>query len=141
VVPGGGARLTTPPAPPAPGGLGAAAAQVLETAARLERDMARPPPVPAPAPVLLLVRDDGREERVEGERFVIGRGRGCDLVVDSAKVSREHAAVVRDADGWTIEDLGSSNGTWFAGERISRRRVADGDEYFVSGERLRCLLR
>lgn len=136
VVPGGGARVLSPPP-----GLGAAAAQVLQTAERLERDMARPPPVPAPAPALLLVRDDGREERVDGERFVIGRGRHCDLVVDSAKVSREHAAVVRDGEGWAIEDLGSSNGTWFGGARIARRRVDDGDVYFVSGERLRCVLR
>jgi hypothetical protein len=135
VVPGAGPRVVSPPSPPR---LGPAAAQVLETAERLERDMARPPLVPAAALELLLVRDDGREAAVEADRFVIGRGRHCDLVIDSAKVSREHAAIVRDADGWSIEDLGSSNGTWFQGERIARRRVADGDEYFVSGERLRC---
>jgi hypothetical protein len=138
VVPGAGARVVSPPSPPK---LGPAAAQVLETAERLERDMERPPPVPAAAPELLLVRDDGREAAVEADRFVIGRGRHCDLVIDSSKVSREHAAIARDADGWSIEDLGSSNGTWFQGERIARRRVADGDEYFVSGERLRCRIR
>jgi FHA domain len=137
VVPGAGPRVVSPPSPPK---LGAAAAQVLETAERLERDMALPSPVPAAAkaPELLLVRDDGREAAVESDRFVIGRGRHCDLVIDSAKVSREHAAIVRHPDGWFIEDLGSSNGTWFRGEKIARRRVADGDEYFVSGERLRC---
>jgi FHA domain len=140
VVPGAGPRVASPPAPPR---LGPTAAQVLETAERLERDMARPPPVPEPAtgPELLVVRDDGRETAVEGDRFVIGRGRHCDLVIDSAKVSREHAAIVRDAEGWSIEDLGSSNGTWFQGGKLARRRVADGDEYFVSGERLRCRIR
>jgi hypothetical protein len=146
VVPGAGPRVISPPqrpqpAPPAPPPLGAAAAEVLATAERLERDFGRPPPVPPRAPELLLVREDGREQRVEGERFVIGRGRGCDLVVDSAKVSREHAAVVRDGEGWALEDLGSANGTWVRGERIARRRIEDGDEFFVSGERLRCLVR
>jgi len=147
VVPDNGAKVVSPPAPgaeavhPRPPALAAAAERVLATAERLERDIGRPPPVPAHAPELLLVRDDGREQGVGGDRFLIGRGRGCHLVVDSAKVSREHAAIVRDGDGWAIEDLGSANGTWFRGERVTRRRIEDGDEYFVSGERLRCLLR
>jgi prophage DNA circulation protein len=131
----------------------AVAEQVLDAAARLEREMRAPPPVPAAAATvgaalavaaevaLVLVRDDGAEVPVVKDRFVIGRGRHCDLVVDSAKVSREHAAIVRDGAGWLVEDLGSSNGTWFQRERITRRRVEDGDEYFVCAERLRCTLR
>ena len=89
---------------------------------------------------LVLVREDGSEVPVKVERFVIGRGRHCDLVIDSGKVSREHAAVVRDADGWWIEDLGSANGTWFQQERVKRRRIEDGDEYYVCAERIRCAL-
>ncbi len=133
--------------PPAPAERKAVAERVLETAERLERDIAaRPPPVPVPAAqlragVLRLVREDGAVLEVTRERYVIGRGAHCDLVIDSAKISREHVALVRAADGWSIEDLGSSNGTWFHGERISRRRVEHGDEYFLSAERLRCELR
>jgi len=77
---------------------------------------------------------------VEGDRFVIGRGRHCDLVIDSAKVSREHAIIRREVDGWWIEDLGSSNGTWFQQARVDRRRIADGDEYAICAERIRCAL-
>jgi hypothetical protein len=137
------------------------AEKVLEAAERLERDIevsahperrasaggqeskgARPPPVPsARAGALRLVREDGSGLDVAKGRFVIGRGAHCDLVVDSAKISREHAAVVRDGEGWFIEDLGSSNGTWFRGERIARRAIADGDEYFLCSERLTCELR
>ncbi|WP_242341163.1 MULTISPECIES: FHA domain-containing protein [unclassified Anaeromyxobacter] len=166
VVPGSVAATTRPGAPPPAAGApvlpraerAVVAEQVLDTAARLEREMRAPPPVPAavaaapaasPAPsaaaavasALVLVRDDGTEVPVAKDRFVIGRGRHCDLVVDSAKVSREHVAIVREGPGWLIEDLGSSNGTWFRRERIARRRIEDGDEYFVCAERLRCALR
>jgi hypothetical protein len=148
VVPGAaGADAARPPsaaAPtPAPLGRQEVAERVLETAARLERDIAAgPPPVPAArAGALRLVREDGSGHEVAKGRFVIGRGAHCDLVVDGAKISREHAAVVRDAEGWVIEDLGSSNGTWFRGERIARRAIADGDEYFLCSEKLRCELR
>jgi pSer/pThr/pTyr-binding forkhead associated (FHA) protein len=116
--------------------------QVLETAAHLERAIQSPPPVPVTGTAtLVMVREDGSEEVVTKDRFVIGRGRHCDLVIDSTKVSREHAVLTRENGGWFIEDLGSSNGTWFKRERIDRRRIEDGDEYFVCSERLRFSLR
>ncbi len=140
-----------PSAPvPEPGsGQRAVAEQVLETAARLEQEArAReaPPPIPARptedrAHELVVVREDGSELPVRVERFLVGRGRHCDLVIDSGKVSREHAAIVKDGDGWAIEDLQSANGTWFRRARVDRRRVEDGDEYFICAERIRCVLR
>lgn len=42
-------------------------------------------------------------------------------------VSRFHARVVRDADTYYVEDLGSSNGTFVNEERIKRREVINGD--------------
>ena len=51
------------------------------------------------------------------------------------------AAIFRDGSSWFIEDLGSSNGTWHRRERIDRRRIADGDEFFVCSEKIRCVLR
>ena len=94
---------------------------------------------PAPARVLL---SGGEElERVAKDRFLIGRGKHCDLVISSAKVSREHAAIVREGPAWFIEDLGSSNGTWFDAERITRRQIHDGDEYYISSQKLSCALR
>ena len=149
VAPGSTADAATPGPPlPPPVSLGpvterrAVAEQVLATAARLERAIVSPPPVPVTGTAsLVLLREDGSEETVVKDRFVIGRGRHCDLVIDSGKVSREHAVLVRENGGWYIEDLGSSNGTWFRRERIDRRRIEDGDEYFVCSERLRCSLR
>jgi pSer/pThr/pTyr-binding forkhead associated (FHA) protein len=44
----------------------------------------------------------------------------CDIVLSDPEVSRRHAAVAESPDGFTIEDLGSTNGTWVNGERIDR---------------------
>jgi hypothetical protein len=137
-----GAVAGTPPPVPAGTERRAVAERVLETAARLEQDILAPPPVPdVAAPALFLEREDGSEEEVAKDRFLVGRGPHCDLVVESSKVSREHAAFVRENGAWFIEDLGSSNGTWYRRERITRRRLEDGDEIFVCAERIRCHLR
>jgi hypothetical protein len=118
----------------------AVARRVLDTARDLERAIAPGSGVAAAPKVLWLHGERGPLARVDGDRFVIGRGRHCDLVIDSAKVSREHAIIRREVDGWWIEDLGSSNGTWFQQGRVDRRRIADGDEYAICAERLRCVL-
>jgi FHA domain len=88
---------------------------------------------------IALLAGDGEEiGRVQKDRFLIGRGKHCDLVINSGKVSREHAAIVREGDAWFIEDLGSSNGTWFEKRRLTRRQIQDGDEYYVCAEKLTC---
>jgi hypothetical protein len=135
-----------PPLPrPEPEPRSAAAEQVLAEAARLEQEIREPTPVDLAASAvqagLLLVREDGTQLEVAKDRFVIGRGHECDLLVDSPKVSREHAAIVREPDGWFIEDLGSSNGTWHRRERVTRKRIVDGDEFFICSEKIRCVLR
>jgi hypothetical protein len=86
---------------------------------------------------LYLTMDGAEPQAVVKDRFVIGRGKHCDLVINSGKVSREHAVIVREGNDFFIEDLGSSNGTWFNKQRIKRRQVQDGDEYFICSERVR----
>jgi len=112
--------------------------RVLDTARELERAITPGRGLASPGGHLTLHGERGLLATVERERFVIGRGRHCDLVIDSAKISREHAVIRRELDGWWIEDLGSSNGTWHAQARIDRRRIADGDEYFICAEKIRC---
>lgn len=87
----------------------------------------------------LVISADGRElDRVIKERFLIGRGKHCDLIINSGKVSREHAAITREGSDYFIEDLGSSNGTWFDKRRITKRQIQEGDEYFICAEKLAC---
>jgi hypothetical protein len=77
-----------------------------------EARTARAAPVPLPA---------------EGT-IVVGRSRGCDVVMPEPTVSRHHLEL-RALDGaWLAVDLGSSNGTWLMGRRVGRARVTPGDE-------------
>lgn len=54
-----------------------------------------------------------------GERFTIGRAADCDFTVADQSVSRWHARLDRQDDGWLLFDLGSTNGTRLNGWRVT----------------------
>jgi hypothetical protein len=74
----------------------------------------------------------GSEHPVDGE-LILGREHGsADLVIDDPGVSRRHARVLANGSGVIVEDLGSSNGTYVNGERISGPvELGAGDELQV----------
>jgi pSer/pThr/pTyr-binding forkhead associated (FHA) protein len=60
--------------------------------------------------------------------WIIGSGADCDLVVARPTVSGRHCCLTETADGYLVEDLGSSNGTFVNRVRISSAtRVSAGD--------------
>jgi hypothetical protein len=75
----------------------------------------------------VVLHVQGTEVPVDAERFVIGRDVSCHLTIESPRLSRQHAAVVREGYDVVLEDLGSSNGTWFKDQRLTRKVLADGD--------------
>jgi DNA-binding winged helix-turn-helix (wHTH) protein len=75
----------------------------------------------------------GREVGLPDGDTLIGRAEDCAVRIDSGRISRHHARIVVDGDGTaTIEDLGSKNGTFLRGRRLTGAAdLLDGDEIAV----------
>ena len=85
-------------------------------------------------PILQVVKGltPGRQFRFESDQTIIGRHPECDVVLDVAAVSRQHAQILREEDGYLLEDLGSRNGTILNGKRIDRREpLNEGDRVVI----------
>jgi len=68
------------------------------------------------------------QQVVLGEyRLTFGRLPECTITFDDTNVSREHAEICPDGDGFVLTDLGSTNGTTVNGVAITSRRLDDGD--------------
>ncbi len=82
---------------------------------------------------LLVYHRDGVQvvPLVAGQPVIIGRTRPSTLTLRDKSLSRRHARFERlDDDVW-VEDLGSTNGTFVNGERVTRARVRVGDELLL----------
>lgn len=75
---------------------------------------------------------------VDGDRYpllaaitVLGRDDSADVILDDPGISRKHTEIRVTSDGphlvASIRDLGSTNGTFVNGERITSQHLADGD--------------
>jgi FHA domain-containing protein len=69
-----------------------------------------------PERVLLAV--GGRRLLVPPGGGTVGRSRDCDVVLEDAGVSRRHAELRPGSDGWTVADLGSTNGVRVNGTQV-----------------------
>jgi hypothetical protein len=84
-----------------------------------------------------LVTTEGRRIPVADRPVVIGRLSSCDIPLGDPQVSRRHAEVRRDPEGFTVFDLGSTNGTVVNGSPVRERRLADGDELRIGSATIR----
>ena len=71
--------------------------------------------------VLVMFRAEGekRSFSITRDVTVIGRREDCDLRIPVSEVSRKHCRFIKDGDALRVEDLGSSNGTYHNGQRVS----------------------
>jgi pSer/pThr/pTyr-binding forkhead associated (FHA) protein len=84
---------------------------------------------------------EGLEVPLDRDWIVIGRGRSADLVIAEPTISRAHAAIGWDAEGFFMQDLGSTNGTKVNGQRSPLARLKDGDDLQLGKLQLRISLR
>jgi serine phosphatase RsbU (regulator of sigma subunit) len=74
----------------------------------------------------------GQLVELQGERMVMGRHPSCQIVLDNAAVSRNHAQILESHGTYYLEDLRSRNGTLLNGTRIQgRTEISDNDEIRV----------
>ena len=95
---------------------------------------------------VIIMRDKNMLQEVElvADRMTIGRKPHNDIVIPHSAISGEHAALTQNADGVFLEDLGSTNGTYVNGQRISKCLLEDHDVAvlakfqieFISGPRV-----
>ena len=104
-----------------------------------------PPPLPKTAdmPVMLVVRDGeaaGQGFLLDRPVITLGRGSECDVVINDVSISRRHAQVLRQANGYFVQDLESRNGTTVNGEPLQEPRLLlVGDIVCVGNIRLECI--
>lgn len=73
---------------------------------------------------------------IDRPETTIGRDPACGIRVDSAYVSKRHAVIRLTGDGFTIADLGSSNGTRVNGAPVTSTALSDGDLIELGAEKL-----
>ena len=80
--------------------------------------------------------DAGNVFRIEKPRITVGRS-GADLNLNDTEASRQHAAVEIHDTTYTVQDLGSTNGTLVNGEKIGEpTEIVDKGEFVVGGSTL-----
>jgi pSer/pThr/pTyr-binding forkhead associated (FHA) protein len=103
----------------------AAAANAAPPAPPPVKPAASPPAPAAPAPsdkaflTRMNVPPPSENSKTAPRAWIIGRDAGCHLIVNQNAVSGQHCRLSETAQGYFLEDLGSSNGTYVNGYKIT----------------------
>jgi hypothetical protein len=83
--------------------------------------------------VLIVKRgpNAGSKFFLDSDSTVIGRHPESDIFLDDVTVSRKHAEIRRDENGFALHDVGSLNGTYVNRERVEDASLSSGDEIQV----------
>lgn len=88
--------------------------------------------IPSGSAMLLVHRGPGEGSEFHlpatADLITVGRNPDSDVFLDDVTVSRQHATFRRSAEGWSVSDAGSLNGTYVNRKRVDDRRLAGGDE-------------
>ena len=85
-----------------------------------------------PKLTLMLDRRTLQVYDLDGPVIRVGRAREMDIVIDNVSVSRQQAEIRKEGPDWKIRDIGSSNGTFVNGGRVtSERALVAGDEIAI----------
>ena len=68
-----------------------------------------------------------KEFSLSGQVIIVGRSPQCNVFIDNPAVSHQHAKVYPEGHDYYIEDLGSLNGTYLNGTRVTHSVLASGD--------------
>lgn len=88
----------------------------------------------------ITIQEKGKKIQytVEKDEFVIGRGKDADLVIQNDLISRAHLRVSLSENKIWIEELGSSNGSWYSEKKLvpKTRVIYDAEEQLILGGKL-----
>jgi len=76
----------------------------------------------------------GQEQSVfqlDKPKMIVGREPGCEIHIDNLGISRNHCAFVNRNDSFVLQDMGSSNGTYVNGRKITEYFLNDADEVII----------
>jgi serine phosphatase RsbU (regulator of sigma subunit) len=91
-----------------------------------------------PSLVFLAGPIAGRRYKLGEGEYVIGRRSDCQIFVPDMRVSRQHARLWKNGEAWTLEDLGSNNGTYINGVRLQAATLLrNDDEILIANNRIR----
>jgi polysaccharide biosynthesis/export protein len=86
-----------------------------------------PPGLPQAALHLVEGRDGQQEFSLSRNPTVIGRSNNADVVLSDPTVSDFHARIIKHSFGYTVEDMGSAEGTFLRDKRVNHARLITGD--------------